>query len=162
MNQITVRNACASDSPLLRALAAACGTLDVHTPYTYWVACRYHSKSIFILEDSGTPVGYIMALDNPDCVFLWQIGILSSHRGKGLSKLLYARVMDFAAAAEKPLQVTIAPENKASYGAMENYCRSRGLTIQAEDTLHLNDCIDREFQETEIIYTVFPAERSSL
>lgn len=156
MDQITIRSACGSDSPLLRSLAAACGTLDVHTPYTYWVACRYHGSSIFILEDAGEPVGYVMALDNPDCVFLWQIGILAPYRGKGLSQLLYAHVMDYAAAARKPLQVTIAPENKASLGALESCCRSRGLSIQVKDTLRLTDRIDPDFRETEIIYCVDP------
>lgn len=156
MNQITIRNACGADSALLRSLAAACGTLDVHTPYTYWVACQYHGSSIFILEDAGTPVGYLMALDNPDCVFLWQIGILASYRGKGLSQLLYERVMDFASAAQKPLQVTIAPENKASYGALASICRSRNLSILQEGTLYLTDRIDPDFRETEVIYTVLP------
>ena len=156
MNQITVRNACAADSPLLRALAAACGTLDVHTPYTYWVACQYHGSSIFILEDAGEPIGYIMALDNPDCVFLWQIGILASYRGKGLSQRLYTQVMNYAAAAGKKVQVTIAPDNKASFGALESYCRSHSLEIHTEQTLFLTDRIDPEFRETEVIYTVYP------
>ena len=96
---ITLRNAAGSDAGLLRHMARSCPPLDLHTSYTYWVAAEYFGSGSYILEDDGICAGYIMTVQTPETIFVWQIGILPEYRGRGLSRRLIDRVLDDAAAS---------------------------------------------------------------
>lgn len=116
------------EAALLLNLARLCPPLDVHTPYTYWVICHLYGATTMVLEDDGTAIGYLMAVPRNRSLFLWQVGILESHRGRGLATLLF----DALAAATKgdfdTFELTIAPENGPSNAAFASWCRKNGLT----------------------------------
>ena len=125
MDNIVIRNATANDGAIMRKLAHECGTLDLHTPYTYWVAAAHYSGGCFIMEEDGTPIGYIMAVDAPEIVFIWQIGILPEHRGKGLSRILIASCVGYAKERKKDIEVTIAENNENSYRSFARFCEKK-------------------------------------
>lgn len=124
MSEITLRRVTADDADLLYALVKNCPPLDVHTPYTYWFICRYFYHCSFILEVNDVPVGYVMAVRTDSCVFLWQIGLLPSVRGKGYAQIMIDRVMKCAAKLGLSVQLSISADNYASNSAFRKYCQS--------------------------------------
>lgn len=154
MSTITIRNVTEQDFALLRWLAHRCGTLDVHTPYTYWTVCQYFHDTCFLLEADGQPIGYIMAVRTPETVFIWQIGILEPYRGLKLSPLLIGQVAACAEKAGMSIQVSIAQENAASYGAFTSYCAKHQLTMRPAGMVDISDLMEPDFHESEVLYQI--------
>ena len=152
--QITVRNVQKTDNALLRHLAKQCPTLDLHTQYTYWVNTYYFNESSFILEDDGKPIGYIMVLNTIDVLFIWQIGIIKEYRGKGLSYKLISAVMEYAKSINKPIEVTIASNNKSSFNAFKSAALKQNLKMIKSDVINIIDLDDNTFYENEIKYII--------
>ena len=152
--KITIRNVQKTDNALLRHLAKQCPSLDLHTQYTYWATAYYFNKSSFILEDDGKPIGYIMALNTPDVIFIWQIGIVKEYRGKGLSCELISAVMEYAKSINKPIEVTIASNNKSSFNAFKSATLKQNLKMIKSDEINIIDLDDDAFSENEIKYII--------
>ncbi len=149
-----IRNATESDGKIMRMLARKCGTLDLHTPYTYWVAAAHYSGCCFIMEEDGTPIGYIMAVDAPEIVFIWQIGILPEHRGKGLSRILIASCVGYAKERKKDIEITIAEDNENSYRSFARFCEKNGIAMVKTGTVVIDDLLDTTFIEKENRYLI--------
>lgn len=150
----TIRNVKESDHAILRDLAKKCPPLDVHTPYTYWVNAKYFGECSFIVEWDGKPVGYIMAVDTPSVVFVWQIGILAKHQRKGLSQKLIAACVEYAVKVRKNMEVTIASDNVASYAAFSSYCQNNDISFGLMENICVSDVEDKEFREIENRYVM--------
>ena len=151
---ITIRNVEKTDNALLRHLAKQCPTLDLHTQYTYWVNTYYFNKSSFILEDDGKLIGYIMAINTSDVIFIWQIGVIKEYRGKGLSYKLISAVMEYAKSINKPIEVTIASNNKSSFNAFKSAALKQNLKMIKSDEINIIDLDDDTFSENEIKYII--------
>ena len=150
----TLRSVQECDCTLLKRMARDCGTLDVHTAYTYWVVSRFFSSTSFILCQGSKPVGYIMAIEIPDGVFIWQIGILKGYRGKGLSNLLISQVFNVAREKGRDVFLSIAEENIASNAAFRAFCCQKGFVMETCGEINLTDVYDADFAEHEILYRI--------
>lgn len=149
---IVLRKVMPDDFSLLHELASKCEPLDIHTPYTYWVITHYYADFCFILEDDDKPVGFITALLNDKCGFIWQIGILQDYRGKKLSsKLIDSVFRRFIKEDVHLIQVTIAPDNESSYHAFSRYCNAKEYSFQRLS----NELIkDGDTVHTETVYQI--------
>lgn len=150
----SLRNVSAADAALLKHLAGKCYPLDVHTPYTYWVVANYHAISSYILQNDKEPIGFITALNTPNMVFVWQIGILEEFRRKGLSKMLISAVFDYARSVSKDIEVTIAADNDASKSAFASVCKKQNVKMVEIGVVELRDIDDDSFTEVEKKYRI--------
>lgn len=126
----TIRPATPADVPALIALVQETGTLDLHTPYTYWTLT--HAGLVLVAEREGQLVGLLTALRAraPDHLFLWQVGLLAPVRGTGLAqRLLDSFLMNARKLGARTVDLTIAPENAASRAMMERFCARHGLSM---------------------------------
>ncbi len=149
-----VRNITEKDVLLIRNIAKQCYPLDVHTHYTYWVVTKYYNDCSYIIESNGTPIGYIMAVDTPTILFIWQIGILKEYRGKHLSERLISMVVRHAKKLNKDIEVSIAPDNKASYFSFKNYCEKYEIEFEEIGEVNIHDPHESDFHEYEILYRI--------
>jgi L-2,4-diaminobutyric acid acetyltransferase len=139
----------------MRRLAHDCPPLDLHTPYTYWVISQFFADSCFVLEADGQPAGFISSVGRAKTWFIWQVGILSQHRGRGNSGLLYDALMSWAVAAGlERVGLTIAPDNVASRASIEAYCTRHGFDLSRSGEISLTDLVDPSFHEQEVRYTI--------
>lgn len=144
---IRLRKINSKDAELLQKLAAECGTLDIHTVYTYWVICNYFKG--YILEIDNIPVGYITSVKNETHLLIWQIGVLKKYRGHGYSQLLIdALVSDVE---DKIIQVTIDKSNKESNGAFRKYASEHDCDFIAVDEVIINGI---DTSEKEVRYNI--------
>lgn len=151
---MVIRKAEKNDFVLLRDMAQNCKPLDVHTPYTYWVVCQFFSDGCFIAEEDGVAVGSIMTVKGDDCVFVWQIGVLSEFRGKGISQHLYKAVLDYARDCKvKKIMLSISPDNDNSNFAFKNFCKKNELNIVQSGVCNI-EIPAEQFFEKENLYEV--------
>ena len=143
---LQVRKVCTEDLSTLQRLARECPPLETHTQYTYWVCVNYYAESSFILEKDGEPIGYIMAVDSPKDVFLWQIGIIPRFRSTGLSSMLVEACFEYAKCVGKNIELTISEDNVACYRAMKNFCRVHELPFLYCDDAIVLDADGTEFE----------------
>ncbi len=152
--EYTLRNIQEQDCTLLKKMARDCGTLDVHTAYTYWVVSRFFADTSFVLCRGSEPVGYIMAIEVPEGVFIWQIGILKEYRGKGISALLISPVFEAARRKGANILLSIDEENAASNAAFRAFCQRQGLKMETCGDVKLRDAYDPTFSECEKLYCI--------
>lgn len=153
-NNFKFRHVDENDASLLHELAKKSPPLDVHTVYTYWVICNFFSKSCIIVEDNGIPFAYIIAIENDDTVFIWQICILEQYRGKRISALLIDFICKYAETKRKIVSVSIDKENIASNSAFQSYCSKNSYTLERIGSLSLKDLSNSQFSENEEIYVL--------
>ena len=152
---VSIRPVTGSDAELLRALAAACPPLDVHTPYTYWVLTRMFPGSCFIAFSGDTPVGFVTSVVADGKAFLWQVGVLPAARGRGLSAALINAVSDHARTSGiTAVETTVAPGNAASLAAFRSYAAGNGLVFDQVGSMVVRDVTDLSFVEAETIFVL--------
>lgn len=149
-----IRNITEKDSSVLHYLAKRCYPLDVHTNYTYWVIAKYYGECSYIIEYNGVPVGYIISVDTPSVLFVWQIALLKEHRGNRLSAILIEAVVQCAKRLSKNLELTIAPDNASSYFSFNNYCLKNQIIFKEIGEVDIHDPDNPDFHEYEKKYTM--------
>lgn len=106
------------DYPSVRKIIDQSENLDSHTDYTYWVALNFWPELFLVATDGESIVGFTFGLrskENPDRIFLWQVGVLSSARQKGIATSLVKELCNRGIQnGVRELWVTIADENTAS------------------------------------------------
>lgn len=129
--QPDIRTATPADVPALLDLVRHTGTLDLHTPYTYWALA--HAGVILVAERDGVLVGLLTAMRAPEgsVMLLWQVGLRESERGTGLSQRLLDAFLDEARAlGVGAVTLTIAEDNLASQGMMQRFATRHGLVLE--------------------------------
>jgi len=130
----SLRRCTGSDAEAVRAFVATCPPLTVHTAYTYWTTFRYLGSACYVLEDGADIVAYISALVDttfPGVVFVWQIAVAPSMRGRRTATRLLDAVAEVAIArGSNRMQYTVEPANAASLRVFERYAQRRGTRVR--------------------------------
>ena len=144
---ITIQTCAMSEFPALRGVIDESESLDHHTDYTYWVALDQWPHLFLTAKHDGRIVGFTFGLRNaahPERLFLWQIGVLTSHRRNGIAwKLVNELCKRAATDGIEELWFTIADEIAPSLAlfrkiasAFGNSMIERGSTGDLGGPLH--------------------------
>ncbi len=115
-----IRPARAADGAAMVALVDATGALDRNSPYAYLMMGQWFSDTSLVAERDGRLVGFVIGFVPPrqsDTVFVWQVGVAPSEKGRGLgSQLLDALLRRPGPQGSPPrfLEATVTPSNGAS------------------------------------------------
>ncbi|MDG5789703.1 diaminobutyrate acetyltransferase [Evansella sp. AB-P1] len=134
-------------------------TLDLNSPYKYIMMCEYFAETCVVAKEKEKVVGFITAFIPPekkDVIFIWQVGVHSSQRGKGIaSKMLNELLTRNSCSDIKYLEATITPSNVASQSLFQRLARD--LSTECE----VSECFSEELfpgegHEEELTYRVGP------
>lgn len=132
-DETTLRSCSVADVEGIVQFVESCPPLDLHTPFTYWVTLRYWGRHCFVATMADRIVGYASAIGSgggDDVLYLWQIGVASELRGRGLAQRLIESVADVGRESGfQVLQVSIAPDNEASLRAFRRFAASRERSL---------------------------------
>lgn len=107
--------------------------LDVNSSYAYLLWCRDFAGTSLVAESGGRVVGFVIGYlrpDRPDTVFVWQVAVDRSQRGRGTGTALIQRLLDNVAAhGATALETTVAPDNPASIAMFGSVARRRGAEM---------------------------------
>lgn len=106
------------DASAIWELVRDSSSLETNSPYAYLLLCTDFADTSLVLEEGGELIGFELGYRpprDPECVFVWQIGVAERARGRGLaSRMLDALFARQQFAGARYLQATVAPSNSAS------------------------------------------------
>ncbi len=103
------------------------GVLDENSCYAYLILCSHFADTCVVVENEGRVVGFATAYRPPlkeDVMFLWQIGMEESLRGRGIAKKLLHVLISVSACREvRYLETTVTPSNIPSRKLFQSLAR---------------------------------------
>jgi L-2,4-diaminobutyric acid acetyltransferase len=112
---------------------AKSSSLDTNSSYKYIMMCEYFDDTCIVAKDGDEVVGFITAFIPPkqqDTLFIWQIGVAASQRGRGLGLDLINKLIEREACKDiRYVEATVTPSNKASQALFRKLAR-----------IHQTDC----------------------
>lgn len=153
------------DGAALGMLVREVGTLEPNTGYAYLLLSHHFSDTCVVAERGDRLVGCVLAYRlprNPQVLFVWQIGVAASERGKGLAKkMLHHLAKQTQADGVRMLEMTIAPSNEASNRLFDSFARELDVPIERVQGFEV-----RHFgpvgHEEELLVRIGPLQNASL
>lgn len=124
---ITLRSPEVSDGVTVWEFIRNVGTMDLNSAYCYMMLCDYFQNTCVIAEAEGELVGFVSAFQppaKPDTLFVWQIAVSASQRGKGLSKALLEELISRWKHDDILfIEATVSPSNTPSQALFNGVAR---------------------------------------
>lgn len=141
--RVTFREPCQADAAEIWELVEACDELDLNSPYAYLLLCTDFCETGLVArieggsEDAheGELVAFVLGYRRPsvpDALFVWQIGVAPSHRGKGMGARLLGMFFDRCQARDSidMLEATVTPSNVPSRTLFSRFARDRSAAVE--------------------------------
>ena len=116
---ITLRRPRKADGAAIWAMIKEIGSLDDNSMYCNLLQCSHFAGTCALAERDGQPIGWISAYippESPDTLFVWQVAVHPSARGRGLAKRLIHELLKRPECFEvRHIHSTITRDNKASW-----------------------------------------------
>ncbi|SHN31314.1 diaminobutyrate acetyltransferase [Gracilibacillus kekensis] len=137
-------------------------TLDTNSPYKYILMSDYFSDTCVVAKQNNQVVGFITAFIPPkkqDAVFVWQVGVDASQRGKGIaSKMLHYLLESDACKNIQFVEATITPDNKASQSLFQKLARDFNTEFTSSE-FFTKDVFPGDEHEEELKFIVGPIKK---
>jgi L-2,4-diaminobutyric acid acetyltransferase len=131
-----LRRPSAGDGAQLWRLVGSIGALERNSAYAYLLLCTHFADTCLVAEIEGELVGFVLAYrppTEPDTVFVWQVGVGATARGRGLARrLLDALIERPACRGVRTLCATVSPDNAPSQALFRSFARARGIACADE------------------------------
>lgn len=140
-------------------MARDSGNLDLNSPYTYLMLCRYFADTCVVAEEDGEPLGFILGYrmpERPESVFVWQVTTSPAARGRGLATSMMAELLQrHARQGGSFLEATVTPSNTASQRLFRGVARKLG--VPCEESLEFPaDLFPGDDHEEEVLFRIGP------
>ncbi|GAE31127.1 diaminobutyrate acetyltransferase [Alkalihalobacillus hemicellulosilyticus] len=134
-------------------------TLDQNSAYKYIMMGEFFAETCVVAKENDHVVGFVTAFIPPerqDVVFVWQIGVHSSQRGKGLaSKMLEELVNRPGCADVKFVEATITPSNEASQALFRRLSQKFDTQCEVKECFS-EDLFPEDGHEEELTFRIGP------
>lgn len=135
--QIVIRKPKLEEGADIWRLVKSTGILDLNSAYNYLMLCKFFADTCAVAESDGQIVGFVTAFRPPtetDSLFVWQIGVDATQRGKGLAtRLLHNLLERESVAGIRYITATISPSNRPSRALFEKLSRQLEAPLQVVD-----------------------------
>jgi len=136
----------------LHRLVQACAPLDQNSSYCNLLQCSHFKDTSIAAIHNGTLVGCVTGYsipNRPDTLFIWQVAVHHSARGKGLARTmlrnLYRRL---ASQGIQFIETSITPDNEASWRLFAGFATEHHAktvrSVMFDHTLHFQGEHDTE------------------
>ena len=150
--ELVFRQPTAEDGYPLNQLVENSPPLDPNSVYCNLLQCTHFSDTSVAVEEDGQLVGFISAYippAKPDTVFVWQVVVDKSQRGRGLAKKMMQEIVRRPACDKVAyLETTITPDNEASWALFRSFARDMNTELNHdiwfERDAHFNGKHDSE------------------
>ena len=133
---LTFRAPTSEDGADVWDLIRKSGPLDENSMYCNIVQCDHFADTCVIAELDGVIVGWISAFippDEPDTLFVWQVAVGESARGRGVAKKMLTELFDRPVCADvTQLKTTITADNDASWALFNSFAENMDAELDHE------------------------------
>lgn len=161
---VAVRHAEVEDAPEIWRIVRDSKVLDLNSAYSYMLLCRQFRDTCLVGEVDGEVAGFVTAYKpprEPRTVFVWQIGVDGSARGRGLASRLLDRLVDLPACHDVDwLATTVTPGNEPSQALFRSFARRRDADCRVTPYFE-SELFPGDGHETEELYRIGPLASES-
>ena len=154
------------DGAPVYALIERSPPLDLNSRYAYFLLCDHFAATSAVAEDeAGQVVGFLGGYrppTEPDALFVWQVVVDASQRGKKVAPGLLTAILDRPAnAAVTKVLATVGPSNRASRRFFEGFAANLSAPFATRPYLAAED-FGAAGHEAEILLRIGPFDRTRL
>lgn len=165
-NDLTFRKPILNDGYAIYQLIKSSPPLDLNSSYLYFLQASHFSDTCIVVEQNGTIIGFLSAYyqpDKPQSLFVWQVAVAESARGRGLAKaMLLALIKNQPSdSTMTELACTISPSNKASQGLFGSFAKTHGLILETSPFINETH-FGEENHEAEDLYILKAGDNTKL
>lgn len=155
----TVRAMAAGDGGAVWRLVEESGVLDVNSSYAYLLWCRQFGSTSVVAELDDEIVGFVTGFrppENPEVIFVWQVGVDASMRGRGLAKRLLRELVALpGCAGVTHMETTVTPSNAPSRALFRSFARAMEAEVKVGPYL-TEDLFPDQGHEEEELFRIGP------
>ncbi|WP_258000474.1 diaminobutyrate acetyltransferase [Bacillus sp. Marseille-P3661] len=149
----------AKDGSSMWKLVKESGALDLNSPYSYLMMSKYFENTCIVAKHEEQLAGFVTAFimpNQPDTVFVWQIGVSQQYQGQGIATKILQALLDCESCEDvKFLEATISPSNIASQSLFTGLAKKKNTDVK------IFDCFPEEWfpegnHESELTYRIGP------
>lgn len=145
MPKIELRPPVSEDGRSVYELVSNCPPLDTNSAYCNLLQCTHFSDTSIIATSEGKTVGFVsgyLAPESPNKLFIWQVAVCESARGKKLAQRMIQHILarPFCRGVSH-LETTITGDNKASWALFSSIAELLGATLNESKFF----CEDKHF-----------------
>lgn len=130
-DDVSLRGADVSDGSRIWAAIPKIASLERNSCYAYLLLSSHFASTCVVAEVGDELVGFVAAYRPPSSpldVFVWQVGVTPSMRGRGVGHSLLAALIERPGARDAHyLTATVSPDNRPSAALFHGFARSRGV-----------------------------------
>jgi L-2,4-diaminobutyric acid acetyltransferase len=131
----SLRKPTPDDGFALNQLVANSPPLDPNSVYCNLLQCLHFSDTAIAAELDDELVGFISGYippTKPDTLFVWQVVIAGSMRGRGLAKQMMLQLLrNLASRKLRFIETTITPDNQASWSLFRSLARELDIPLES-------------------------------
>lgn len=156
---IYFREPTADDGSHMFDLVIKSKVLDINSSYSYLMWGKYFYKTSIVAEKDGRIVGFISGFlqpDSPDTLFIWQVAVDQTQRGKGLATALMMKLLKRLEHQNvRFIEATVTPTNIASNRLFKGLAKKLGTDYQTFECFGKDQFPDPS-HEAEMAYRIGP------
>lgn len=127
MSEPVIRSATAEDGAGVWRLVGESGVLDLNSSYAYLLVLDHFGDTSVVAEHEGEIVGFITGFRpprEPEAVFVWQVAVAESMRGRGLARRLLDELVRLPGCrGVRFMLTTVTPSNAPSQAMFRSFAR---------------------------------------
>lgn len=131
------------DGAAMWRLVGDTGTLEQNSAYAYLLLCTHFRDTCLVAEHHDQLIGCVLGYRpprEPDCAFVWQVGVAPAARGRGLAgDLLDAWLWLPTCRNARFVTASVAADNAASRALFAGFARRHGAALHEQAFLP-GDC----------------------
>jgi L-2,4-diaminobutyric acid acetyltransferase len=135
-DDLRIRTASMADGAAVHRLVVGSEVLDVNSSYAYLLFLdRFGATSVVAETDDEGIVGFVTGFrppESPDVIFVWQVAVDATMRGRGLARRMLDTLVGLEACrGVRFLETTVTPTNAPSRALFASFARG----MDAEHTV---------------------------
>ena len=153
MQRPCIRRPDVDDGPRVHAFVAACPPLDRNSRYCTLLQCTHFAETCALAEMDGAIVGWLgghLVPGMPDVLFVWQVAVASSMRGRTLAPALVMDVLGRSVCRDvRHVQASVTEANVSSARMFARLADGLGAPVERvpwfDGLAHLGDPAATEY-----------------
>lgn len=158
-DDIAIRMPSERDGSEIWRLVKVSGMLDENSMYCNLLQCTHFASTCALAERGGEIIGWVSGYippEHPERLFVWQVCVSKSERGRGLSGRLIRDVLERDACSDiTRLDTTITDDNDASWSLFRKVARSLEADLYRSEYFEKETHFDGRHQ-TEHLVSIGP------
>lgn len=110
------------------------GVLDVNSSYAYLLFLDHFGGTSVVAEHEGEVVGFVTGFRpprEPEAIFVWQVAVGESMRGRGLARRLLNELVRLPGCdGVRTMLTTVTPSNGPSQALFRSFARGVGAEVE--------------------------------